>query len=211
MAGTPDRVRSTARRSTPSSKALAFGLVLPALWWLYPAFLRTIAARTLVVVLLVWKIATWMLVPQAGWCGQFLVGNPPQIGGWSLTRSWDARTYWNPTPPACSAIVARGYARPTQFPAWSINLPYGHDRDLSTGGFVSLPEENAAAAQRRVRAAGPAVRCTRQRPGRFACSSGPTWPLSGDVDARPIRGRQRAGHGARPGSGPSPGEPAART
>ena len=124
-----------------TAKALAFGIVLPALWWLYPAVMRTTVARTLLVLLLAWKIGGWMFIPQSGWCGQFLVANPPTVGGWSLTRSWDLRTYWHKTPTACSAIVARGYSRPTQFPAWSINLPYGHDRDLSSGGLVSLPEE----------------------------------------------------------------------
>jgi len=70
-----------------ASKVLALAFVLPALWWLYPAFLRTAGARTLVALLLGWKIATWMVASQAGWCGQFLVKNPPLSGGWSLTRS----------------------------------------------------------------------------------------------------------------------------
>ncbi len=98
------------------SKALAFGLVLPFLWWLYPAFVRTTVARALIALLLAWKLSTWMLVPQAGWCGQFLVAGPPQTGGWSLMRSWDARTYWESNPPACSAIVARGYVPPDTLP-----------------------------------------------------------------------------------------------
>jgi hypothetical protein len=82
-----------------------------------------------------------MALPQAGWCGQWLAKNPPQIDGWSLTRSWDARTFWESTPPTCSAIIARGYARPTHFPAWAINMPYGQDRDLTTGELILLAEE----------------------------------------------------------------------
>ena len=167
------------------SKALAFGLVLPFLWWLYPAFVRTTVARALIALLLVWKLSSWMLVPQAGWCGQFLVAGPPQTGGWSLMRSWDARTYWESNPPACSAIVARGYYRPTHFPAWSINIPYGYDRDLSTGGFVSLPVENSRPPNGeyalQVRGAMSVA-----APGTLRLLTGSDTTLSGDIDARPI-------------------------
>ena len=53
-----------------AAKVLAFAFVLPVLWWFHPAFLRTVAARTLVALLLGWKIATWMAVSQTGWCGR---------------------------------------------------------------------------------------------------------------------------------------------
>jgi hypothetical protein len=125
-------------------EALALAVLLPALWWFHPAFLKTTPARAIVVLLLLWKAGGAMLLPQAGWCGDFVMANPPESGGWRLTRSWDARTVWERTPPSCSAIVARGYARPTQFPAWMINVPYGYDRWLKrySADFLNLPQEN---------------------------------------------------------------------
>ena len=116
-----------------AAEVLAFGLLLPIVWWLHPAFFATAGARALVVVMLVWKLASWALLPQGGWCGDFLVKGPPATAGWVLHRTWDARTLFEKPLPRCSAIVARGYTRPTQFPAWAINLPAGHDWKLSTG------------------------------------------------------------------------------
>lgn len=126
------------------AEALLLAVALPALWWFHPAFLRTAPARAIVLLLLAWKLAAALLLPQAGWCGDFLMSNLPESGGWRLTRSWDARTLWQSAPPTCSAIIARGYARPTQFPAWTINIPYGYDRWLTRRGadFLNLPLEN---------------------------------------------------------------------
>jgi hypothetical protein len=121
---------------------VVLAVALPALWWFHPAFLKTATARAIVALLLVSKIAIWVALPQGGWCGDFLVKNPPETPGWGLTRSWDARTIWEQTPASCSAIVARPYLRPTQFPAWAINLPYGRDRWLRTGDFLNLAQEN---------------------------------------------------------------------
>jgi hypothetical protein len=124
-------------------KAIAFALLLPALWWLDPAFLKTAAARTLVALAVVWKVGVWAALPQGGWCGQFLTS--PQEPGASqvLARSWDVRTRGEKWFPTCSAIVSSGYSRPTQFPAWFINIPYGRDFDLKAGTFLNLAEENA--------------------------------------------------------------------
>jgi len=122
-------------------EAMAFVLLLPVVWFLHPGYLRRPIARVLVAVLALWKIATWALVAQTGWCGLFLTGYEGWVGGYRLDRSWDARTYWSGTPPACSAIVARGYELTRDFPGWTVNVPFGSDRDP----FVeedSLPVEH---------------------------------------------------------------------
>jgi hypothetical protein len=126
------------------AEVMILALVLPALWWFHPAFLRTTAARVLVALLLAWKIGGAVMLTQGGWCGDFLMPNPPASGHWRLGRSWDARTIWEAAPPSCSAIVTRSYTRPTEFPAWMINVPYGYDRWLRrhSADFLNLPEEN---------------------------------------------------------------------
>jgi len=121
---------------------IALGVVLPAVWWLHPSFLKTTPARVMVVLLLAWKAAAWVALPQGGWCGDLVMNQRPETGGWRLMRSWDARMIAQPTPPHCTAVVARGYSRPTHFPAWMINIPYGQDRWLDTGGFISTPLAN---------------------------------------------------------------------
>jgi hypothetical protein len=124
-------------------KALVFGVAVPALWVFYPAFLKTAIARGLVVVLLGWKLLTWVALPQAGWCGMFLTEYPEAIGGYRLAPGWDVRTWGSGKPAACSAIVARAYPRQTQFPAWIINVPFGTDRALGDAGDLeTLPVEN---------------------------------------------------------------------
>lgn len=170
-------------------EALALGLVLPALWWWYPAFLRTAAARTLVALLLVTKLAAWALLPQGGWCGQFLMANPPQTGGWQLVRSWDARTMGDQRMPTCSAIVSRGYARPTHFPAWFINIPYGRDFELKTGKFLNLAEENSRppSGEYVVNVTGT---METSRAGTLSILTGTDVTLTGDVDARPVSARR---------------------
>jgi hypothetical protein len=123
-------------------EALAFGVALPALWVLHPAFLKTSVARGLIVALLGWKLLAWVALPQGGWCGMFLTKNPSSVGGYRLAPGWDVRTWEGGRPPTCSAIVARAYSRQTQFPAWIMNVPYGQDRILETGEPESLFFEN---------------------------------------------------------------------
>jgi len=170
-------------------EALALGLVLPALWWWYPAFLKTAAARTLVALMLVAKLAAWALLPQGGWCGQFLMANPPQTGGWQLVRSWDARTIGDARMPTCSAIVSRGYARPTHFPAWFINIPYGRDFELKTGRFSNLDEENSRppSGEYVVNVTGT---METSRAGTLSILTGTDVTVTGDVDAQPVSARR---------------------
>jgi hypothetical protein len=122
-------------------EAIEFVLLLPAAWVLHPAFLRRPIARGLVAALALWKIATWVLVAQTGWCGIFLTSYEPWVGSYRLDRSWDARTFWSGTPPACSAIVARRYEMTRDFPGWTVNVPFGSDRD-PVAGEDSLPVEH---------------------------------------------------------------------
>jgi hypothetical protein len=127
---------------------VVLAVALPAVWWLYPSFLQTVAARTLVALLLVWKIAAWTMLPQGGWCVDLLVKQPAAIGGWRLTRSWDAHVFGEPSPASCSAIMTHPYARGPMYPGWTINIPYGRDRwlhsDLYTahvsGDYLAQPE-----------------------------------------------------------------------
>jgi hypothetical protein len=121
---------------------VVLAVALPVLWFFHPSFMKTRTARAASALLLAFKIASWATLPQGGWCGDFLMNNRPETAGWRLTRSWDARTIFERTPASCSAIVARPYRRPTEFPAWAINIPYGSDRWLRTGDFLNLPEEN---------------------------------------------------------------------
>ncbi|MGH9142708.1 MAG: hypothetical protein ACRD2I_16375, partial [Vicinamibacterales bacterium] len=122
--------------------ALLMGVVLPALWVLYPSFLNNRVARGFIVALLGWKLLAFAVFPQAGWCGMFLTKYPEAIGGYRLAQGWDVRTWDGRRPPGCSAIVARGYSRQTQFPAWIINMPFGQDRIFDTGEPESLFVEN---------------------------------------------------------------------
>src|SRR5436190_22880167 len=99
-------------------KVVVFAVVLPGLWVLYPRFLGTVTARTALAALLVWKLAAAAALPQAGWCGRVLTEYPDATDGYRLSPGWDVRTWGQGAPPSCSAIVARGYERLKQFPAW---------------------------------------------------------------------------------------------
>ena len=53
------------------AEALIVGGVVPALWWFYPRFLGTLAARVVIVALIVWRLASSALFVQDGWCVRF--------------------------------------------------------------------------------------------------------------------------------------------
>ena len=101
-------------------EAVLLASALPALWYLAPGFLKTRAARVLTASLLVWKLAGWMLLTQAGLCATFFaapaVDAPPQA-----QQSWDVRALWTPRL-RCSAILTRPYRHLEDFPAWTINI-----------------------------------------------------------------------------------------
>jgi hypothetical protein len=127
---------------------VVLAVALPAVWWLYPSFLQTAVARLLIGLLLAWKIAAWAMLPQGGWCVDFLVKQPVAIGGWRLTRSWDAHVFGEPTPASCSAVMTHPYLREPMSPGWTINVPTGRDRWLhrdfhdghASGDYVAQPE-----------------------------------------------------------------------
>lgn len=54
-----------------ATEAILVGVVFPALWWFHPRFLRTRAARALIVMLVVWRVAAVALFVQEGWCLRF--------------------------------------------------------------------------------------------------------------------------------------------
>jgi hypothetical protein len=123
-------------------EVVLFGLLLPAIWWFHPSFVRRRGARVLVAVLLAWKAVAWFAAPQGGWCVDFVMNNPRETGGWRLTRSWDARVIAEPAPATCTAIMTHAYVRPTHFPAWMINVPYGRDQWLDRGVPILEPLDN---------------------------------------------------------------------
>jgi hypothetical protein len=166
-------------------KALVFGVALPALWVFYPAFLKTSVARGLIVVLLGWKLMTWIALPQAGWCGMFLTKHPEAIGGYRLTAGWDVRTWEGHRPPTCSAIVARAYSRQTQFPAWIVNIPFGRDRTLEAGNPESLFLENPRPPDARYALLVQGLMTVGSR-GTLTIETGSDVRLTGDVDRQPL-------------------------
>lgn len=122
-------------------EVVVLAMLLPALWYVYPAFLRTTVARATVGALAVWKIATWFLVAQTGWCGLFASKYEPPIDSYRVERSWDVRTFWSGTPPACTAIVARPFRSQLGYPAWMLNIPFPADYNFDSRMY-SLPTEN---------------------------------------------------------------------
>jgi hypothetical protein len=101
-------------------KAVLLALVLPLLWFLAPAFLKTRAGRAIAGGLLLWKIAGWLLLTQTGLCATFLAAPQPHAT-LEVQRSWDVRTLWSRRD-GCTAIQTRPYLQFEDFPAWSINL-----------------------------------------------------------------------------------------
>ena len=122
-------------------EVVVLGMLVPALWYLCPSFLRTTFARATIGTLTVWKIATWFLVAQTGWCGLFASKYESPVDSYRIERSWDARTFWSGTPPTCTAIVARPFRSQLGYPAWILNIPFPADYNF-TGSMYSLPTEN---------------------------------------------------------------------
>jgi hypothetical protein len=104
-------------------EAVAIGLVLPALWWFHPAFLRRRSARVLIFLLCAWKLFSSTLLVQDGWCVRFEPARPYVWGQTGAPHAWDLRADWRAPDPVCSAIMTRGYGELAEFPAWFFNLP----------------------------------------------------------------------------------------
>jgi hypothetical protein len=167
-----------------SIEVMTAAALLPALWYLDPGYLRSRAARATIAALAIWKIATWALLGQTGWCALFAQKYEPPNGWYRLDRSWDARTLWTATPPACSAIVARPYEVQDDFPAWTINVPFGSNYDLDAK-MSSQSTENPrppAASYLMVVSGWMSPRAS----GALTLDLGSDTTVSGTVDDRPI-------------------------
>ena len=103
-------------------EAVAIGLVLPALWWFDPAFLRRRLAHVLIVLLCIWKLFSSAALAQDGWCVRFDPARPYVQEQTGAPHAWDLRADWRVPDPSCSAIMTRGYGELAQFPAWFFNL-----------------------------------------------------------------------------------------
>lgn len=171
-------------------EAIVVAILLPSLWYLDPAFLRTRAARLLTVALLAWKIGAWALVTQNGWCALLASKYAPPGDAYRIEQSWDARTLWTAAPPSCTAIVARPYATLEDFPAWTINVPYRSDYDLDQHAD-SLPLEN-----RRPPDASYAMFVhgwiSADRAGTLTLDVGRDTAIQGTVDGEPLAGARGA-------------------
>jgi hypothetical protein len=110
-----------------TSEAIFVGAIFPILWALHARFLRTLLARTCIVALFVFRIATSLLLPQEGWCLQWQPARPFAKDAAGAPHAWDLRADWRGDRPACSAIVTRSYDDIQKFPAWFFNLPPDND------------------------------------------------------------------------------------
>ena len=109
--------------------AIVIGMVLIALLWFDGRFLRTPFARTLIVVLLVWKAGTTLTATQQGLCLRSStepfstnVNAIDIVEPFGALRSWDLRADWRAQNPTCTAIVTRSFATLPAFPAWFLNI-----------------------------------------------------------------------------------------
>jgi hypothetical protein len=105
------------------AEAVLVAGVLPALWFLHPAFLRRTRARACIVLLVAWKICSALLFVQDGWCLRFEPTRPLAKDAAGAPHAWDLRADWRSPDPACSAIMTRSYETLAEFPAWFFNLP----------------------------------------------------------------------------------------
>jgi Dolichyl-phosphate-mannose-protein mannosyltransferase len=106
-----------------AAEALIVGGVVPALWWFYPEFLASRVARASILALIVWRLASSLLLVQDGWCVQFVPATPFAKDAGRVPHAWDLRADWRSFDPACSAIMTRSYHAFEDFPAWFFNLP----------------------------------------------------------------------------------------
>lgn len=131
------------------AEAVAIGLLLPALCWLYPEYLRSWTARALSVALLAVKLAGALALTQEGWCERLITPLPLNQGANQIQLGWDARADWRSAVPRCSAVLARPYADLQSFPAWFLNLagPGGRPPDavvaMTVDGYLSTPTAGA--------------------------------------------------------------------
>ena len=116
------------------------GLVAPVLVWLHPAFLRSVAARVVVVAILGLKIAAALTLQQQGWCLTFTPAKPMVRDSIGKPHSWDIRADWLADDPVCSAVMSRSYRDTFALPVWFFNLPPPDDAPHRAGyGAGEIP------------------------------------------------------------------------
>ena len=128
------------------TEAVAIGLLLPVLCWLFPQFFLSRMARGLAVALLAVKLVGALAMTQQGWCERLITPAPLNQDANEIQLAWDARADWRSAVPRCSAIFARPYIDLVSFPVWFLNLagPSARPPDavvaLTADGYLSAPE-----------------------------------------------------------------------
>ena len=121
-------------------EVLLLGLIAPVLAWLHPAFLRSVAARAVVVAILGVKIGAALALQQQGWCLAFTPVKPMVRESTGKPHSWDIRADWLADDPVCSAVMSRGYRDTFALPVWFFNLPPPDDAPHRAGyGAGEIP------------------------------------------------------------------------
>jgi hypothetical protein len=113
------------------AEAFVAAVIVPLLWALDPAFLKTRVARAAIVLLLAWRAFSSVALVQEGFCVRFQPSRPYTISQAGAPHSWDVRADWRSANPSCSAIMTRPYADLPAFPAWFFNLPPVGDAPLA--------------------------------------------------------------------------------
>lgn len=122
------------------AEVLLLGLIGPALAWLHPAFLKSVAARAVVVAILGMKIAAALTLQQQGWCLAFTPVKPMVRDSTGKPHSWDIRADWLADDPVCSAVMSRSYRDTFALPVWFFNLPPPDDAPHRAGyGAGEIP------------------------------------------------------------------------
>jgi hypothetical protein len=131
-------------------EAILVGVCVPMLWVLHRGFLRTTAARALIMTLLGWKLVAGAVLTQQGLCIRASVRQPldsvflqmPIREPSGVLRSWDVRADWNGPAPQCTAIITRPLPEEASFPAWFVNITDQiigrRDIDMTVGGVLTL-------------------------------------------------------------------------
>ena len=157
-------------------EALLFGLVVPALLWLHPAFLRKATVRAAIFAILLIKVISALTIQYHGWCLTFDPPRPMVRDSTGKPHSWDLRADWLSDDPNCSAIMTRSYRDSLEMPVWFFNLP-PPDEAVTRDGFH--PGEIPIRA-------GVAGHLTARRSGTFDLFSTAPMELALSVDDTPV-------------------------
>ena len=137
-----------------AAECILVGVVVPALIWLHPSFLRHLLVRAAIVAILLVKLGAALTLQQEGWCITFMPPYPMVRESTGKPHAWDLRADWLSPDPACSAVMTRSYQDTFEVPAWFYNLPPPDDAVLRDGyhpgeipvriggfGFLNVGEE----------------------------------------------------------------------